>query len=418
MRTLHNNYREDGIIQLLSMRSGILELTEEDAIEGTVTWDSKYIEGQALQFGTAIADEMTVTLDNSNGLFSETMVGVEFDTMISCTPIADPVDREALEWDQIGQYIVTQVDTSFDSRVAFTLHDRMVLLDDYLPQLDLTGFSLFELLSRFLATKDVPMLPLQGEMEFLSGLYITNVEPISGITIRDFVRYCAGIMWMSARMDPYGNLVFRGINPTQVKTYPHTRFQSQLQEMTSVQEVRLLDAEGNTVQSYGTASDTPMILTPLDNPLIDAIGVENLKAYYAEHQAPGYGVLGFYYYPLTLTGFPYYEAEPGDRIYYVTADGTELQTLVTSCGTVLNGSTAITASAESRQQQLQYIGSITDQNKARILKNQQAIEDVQNTVSAINPNMNLLDGGFVGTISVKDGVLQANGKDLEIWIGA
>lgn len=418
MRTLRNSYRDSNMIHLLSMRSGILELTESDAIEGTVTWDSAMLEGQALQFGTAIADEMKISLDNSAGVYSENMVGVEFDVQISSASIAAPVDREAFDWDQMGMYIVTQVDTAFDGRASFTLHDRMVLLDDLLPaDIDLTGYSLYDLLSRFLASKNIAILPLADEISFLSGLFITNTEPLTGITIRDFVRFCAGLMWKSARMDPYGNLIFKGVTPTQIKTYPQTRFSSQLQEMVTVQEIHLVDAEGAVVQSFGTESDTPMILSAADNPLIEAIGANVLKSYYEGHQAPGHDILGFYYYPMMLTCFPYYEAEPGDRIWYLTSDGTELQTLVTSIGHVLNGSTGITSSAESKRQQLQYIGSVNEQNRNRILKNQKAIEDVQKTVAGINPNISLLDSAFIGTVAVNDGILQANGKDLEIRIG-
>ena len=64
MRTI-SNLR--GVRQILRIESAHVTIDESRVMEGTFTFDSTMVEGSVFQIGTAVADEINVTVVDPNG---------------------------------------------------------------------------------------------------------------------------------------------------------------------------------------------------------------------------------------------------------------------------------------------------------------------------------------------------------------
>lgn len=381
MRTISNPslYRTEGYRQLVRLVSGPVEITENEIAQGTVTIDSRMVENDVFQVGTAISDEVHLTLDNSSGIYTSNLVGVEFELYLSAVPIDGSVSREDATWDKIGTYIIMSVNKEYTNKVSVVMNDRMVLLDKVIPSGTFSyDQSLYTILTTLCNHCGITPSLTVAERTFLQGLTLKaqDASSYSGMTCRDYIRNISEIMLKNAYMTADGNLAFRVYNQTYTETTPSTRFHSDIEEEVAVGPFVLYNIEGTALYTYGSEDGQQISLRESENSVVGFIGASVLESYYTSVTIPGSTVIDKKYRPMTITAMSYYEVTPGDTITYVDGDGNEFTGIVTSIGHVVNGSSGITSAGATNQEQLQYIGRITDANRIAIITANKASEKV------------------------------------------
>ena len=365
MRTISNPslYRNEGYRTIVKMESGSLVISENEIIQNTFTIDCSMTEAEGFQIGTAISDEVHVTLANTDGRYSSKLIGVEFDLKLAALPIDGSVSRDNVTWDTIGTYIVMDADTSFTDKIALTLNDRMVLFDKKVPYGTFgIAATLFQHLQNACQACGVGLSVTADEQAFLEAITVASrsYTIYDDMSYRDMIRFMAELMWESAYINASGNLAFRHIGASSVTSTPQNRFDSKISESVTIGPLRVTDLAGNVTYTYGEGDGQEIDITETNNRLVRMIGTTLLAEYYGTLTVPGASVIGTEYYPMTITSMPFYEAEPGDMMVYTKADGTTVNGIITSIGYVVNGACGITSSGKSEQRSMQYIGKLTN----------------------------------------------------------
>ena len=455
-------YRKDGYRTIVSLQSGPVEITDAEIVLNSMTVDSAMIEGESFEIGTAISDQVVLTLDNSNGTYSAAFVGVEFDLYIAPFPVDGSVAREDADWSLLGTYVVTQADTTYNDRITLTLNDRFVLMDQKIPSGTFaTSKTLYQHLSAFCTTLGIGLSLTATEQTFLSNITVvapsSNAAWFADMTYRDFVRGIAGIMWENAKMTPDGSLAFRqtgtgdlvgteggdiifsdrlsqyiqelttgdltildGIpvsitEPTPGdlvisqgdqayhETTPSNRYSSYVQEMVSVGSIEVVGMNGAVYYSTGDTSEGQRVtIDEGTNYIVQMIGPTLLAGYYGALTVLGAATVGMTYRPMQITCLPFWEAEPGDGVLYFDKEGNVSLGLITSMAGVINGAMSITSAGASAQQQFQYIGKLTNSDLSTlhaVQSNQNQITDMLPVVQGFSTSLQQTEQNIMANVS-------------------
>lgn len=388
MRTI-SNLR--GVRQILRIESAHVAIDESRVMEGTFTFDSTMVEGSVFQIGTAVADEINVTVVDPNG-----ELNTYIDETYSVYLAPFNANRSQATWTLIGQYVVAELDTSYSGRAKVKFQDRMVTLD---VPVDFQSGTLYANLQNLGVTLSLT----QEEVTFLSGLSVLNRQTM---TKRDFIRGCALLMWENAYLKPDGKLAFRSITTTAQTFTPSDRFSSELGDEVTIGPVRVIDDSGAVIYTMGSASGQTIEISSTTSPMISLIGsIEGLATYYSTATIPGRGIADFSYTPLTMSLLSTWALEPGDVVSYIDKDNNTYTSVVTSVAHVLNGASACTSAGEAKVRQSQQIPVQTDEARAVIQQLETGIDTAQSTASEAMPKYGSCDTAASTKAKVVTGIV-------------
>lgn len=433
MRNIPNaaHHREDGYRSIVKLESANHTITEANIVQGGFVYDSRMIEGNGFEVGTAIADEITLLLDNQLGIYDRSYMNEEFTVSLSCVNISTGVQDE---WYTLGKFIVKDVDMSNSDTCSMLLQDRMVLLDVVVDSFSVG--TLYSNLATICSSCGVSISDPDGVMNTLYMFHVYSTVNNNEITARDFVRGCALLCGTNAYMTNTGELSFRKAtnNRTSISFYPSDRYSSWLKEQERIGGVQVLDEDGTTLFVYDSGSATDynvrVTITPSSSVIIDLIGgIGAIVDVYEEiaddptsyiEAIPQSFNLRFNYYPLEMATIGHWEIEPFDEIPYKDKEGNTYYSIVTSVASVLNGRTSIT-SATNENQIDKSIPSQTDSVRTMSQSLQAAADDARKVATNyLNfTQQNGLDVGYADTLAKTrisgDGVeiFDANGVSME-----
>ena len=354
MRSITNPsyYRSDGYRTVVKLVSSTHTITEANIVMGGFVYDSRMVEGESFQVGTAIADEIRISLDNSSGIYNKTFLGKEF-----TVSIAYKRNGTQGSWYQLGIFYVTEVDESNAQITNMVLQDKMILFDQVIPSFMVA--TAYANLQAFCSTLNTELVNSSHELDCLQKFTVFAAGNENGITYRDFVRGCALLSGTNAHIDNTGRLVFRGITTTSTSINATVRYSSRLGERSRVGGVEVIDDEGTTIFSRSIHDDdtSRVTISSEASVIVDLVGgITTIGEVYSGIVSAGnanYYPKSFnysaYYYPCEMTSMVYWEVEPGDTINYVDKNNTTYSTIVTSCASILNGNSSITSVADGER---------------------------------------------------------------------
>ena len=369
MRTITNpdNYRSPDYRQILRIEKTGQSITESSVLEGSFTFDSTMVEGDVFQIGTAIADQITVTLTEDLDIDSY------YDIYISA--LQSGAARNTATWVKLGTYVIAEMDTSFEGQTKVVFQDKLITLDESV--LLNTG----TLYANLTAMATVSLT--QEEITFLSGISVANAQTM---TKRDFIRGCGLLMWENAYITSSGAVSYRVKTTTAQSFDSSVRFNSSLADPVTIGPVDVVDDSGAVIFTRGSSSGQRIVIDNSTSPMINLIGgVENLAQYYSTATIPGRGIVDFEYTPLTMTAMSSWQMEPGDVFTYVDKNSVSHTSICTSVAHVLNGASACTSAAKSKQRQSKLIPSQTDEARAIVENLSSGIDIAQSTASEAMP---------------------------------
>ncbi len=316
-----------------------LNITSSDVRQGDFSIDRYSCNGQMLEIGTAIASEFTLQIDNVEGRFDGVIFeGVELFVEIG---ISDPADSDAeIIWVPCGYFTCDHQPRRLNT-LSITALDRMMRFDKKPASGSLTlPKTVAQLVAAGCAACNVAL----GQS--LSGLpnanYSVTALPDSqdGISWRDIIRWCAGLMGTNAWIDWNGELRFSWYNNnTGYVSTTDNRFSSDLYENPIIiTGVKFTDTdEANTTYIAGTDD---YAIDVSDNGFINADNADALlpNIYLAMN--------GFAYTPFSASAIAAPYLWPMDRVTFIDKNGKGHVSVLTNVNLSVNGSTDIAAVGE------------------------------------------------------------------------
>ena len=309
----------------------IATITDADVLMDGFGIDHYCCNGEKLEVGTAIAGQMTLKLNNTDGKFSD--VVFEGSEMFAEVGIADWTQNEpTITYIPCG-YFTPDMQPRQLNHVDLTCLDRMTRFDVVVEPTDLT--------------LPATVAGLVGQMNALCGVtlaesidtlpnadvVITELPTVTGdMTYRNLLQWCAGIMATNAWFDWNGllRLTWYGAT-TNYETTTENRYNSDYYEddltitgavYTNSSGVEIVEGTDDyAIDLTGNALAGPLIATVL--PAVNT------------------AVNGFSYRPFTaaVVNAPY--LWPMDAIDFTDKDGNTYSSVLTNVAFGLNGTTAL-----------------------------------------------------------------------------
>lgn len=397
-------------------------ITDANVMEGGFSIDRYCCNGTRLEIGTAVSAELTLTLDNRQGQFNSiTFEGAELFVEIGIADWSPNLEGMTTDdddnivtdtgnalcfstlpttsWIPCGVFIPDEQPRRL---ATITLHalDRMMKFSVKAEGLTLPA-TIQSVISQICTLCNVT---LASDITTLTGYdYTIQALPDGDVSMRDVLRWCAGLLGTNAYMDWNGELRldwYNGVTNHVITTA--NRYDGDVDEnpiqITGVQYV----SDDDTVYIAGT--DT-YVIDVSDNPFVNADNASTILNIIYAH------VAGYAYYPFTasVVACPY--LYPMDRLVYQDANGNGHATLLTNVNFVLNGSTELAAIGESNQTNLSMPpSSFTSQQTAELLRIGVSPASMQ---QAIDHATDVITGALGGHARI---IEDANGEPAEFVI--
>lgn len=302
----------------------VRELSGDDVMQGGVALDDSVSGGGSLQIGAAIANRLTLTLNNSDGRFDD----YDFTGSVAVPYAGVALDAGGVEWLRRGEYGIEQPD-SYGGTIRLQGVDNMRLLD--LPYAGVaTGYpaSLYVIVSDVCAFCGVELA-----RDFAGSSRVVAERPADEtLTCRAVVSYAAQLSGNWARMDEWGRLALSwydlsaweggspAANVARVTAIGSLSVFTDDVVVTGVRVTALGDGGGQAL-----AGSEGYVLAVSDNPLV-APGEEEATA-----EALYERVGGMRFRPLSVQALGDPAVEAGDPLLVVDRLGREYRSFATRC---------------------------------------------------------------------------------------
>ena len=407
-----------------------ISLTDEDIMQGSFSIDRYACNGEKLEIGTAIASEMKLRLDNSNGAFDDILfegaelfveIGIadwtQENPTISYIPCGyftsdeqprslDIITLNALDrmvrFDEVQKMSIEPWTTDQGATVTDNLGNIIYFVRDF--ELPLTVAQLVEKIAmRCNVPFDQSLTGFPNYNYTITALPTTNQD----ITFRNLIQWCAGIMSTNAWIDWEGKLRFSWFNNTTgyVSTTAN-RYKSDLYEdAIGITGVMFKDDdEDSTVYLAGTDD---YALDVSNNGLINADNAQDIltNIYNTVHN--------FAYTPFSasVVSAPY--LWPMDRVTFTDKNDVGHVSFLTNVNFGLNGTTSIQSSGQSEKtNSYASTGNFTASQRAELKK----IAGVTSSEiqQAVDHATEMITGGLGGYVVLN--VNEETGETEEILI--
>ena len=315
-----------------------ITLTEKDIPLNGLSVNRYCASGDKIEIGSAVAAELTLTLDNSDGRFDDvTFEGAELYVRVGTKKWnAKRWENARYHYIPFGYFTVDEVPRKLSS-ISLTALDRMVVFDKAVNNNKISfPLTVAELLNRVC---EICGVTLNTDATTLTNAYyeIKKAPTDEDLTYRQYIAWIAEITGTCAFIDWNGQLVLKWYEQTDTEITLKNRYSSDLQEnsvtISGVQVV--IDDE-----TYLAGTDD-YIFSIESNSLIQ-------HSYLAVAEGLNNKLNGFTYTPFTANVKPMPHLYPLDIITFVDKNNVSHQTIVTECTFTLNGSTELAGKGETQ----------------------------------------------------------------------
>ena len=314
-----------------------IHLSEKDIITGGMSINRYCTSGSRIEIGSAIASEMSLQLDNSDGRFDNTVFeGAELFVRVGVKKWDAHLWEDAqLHYVPYGYFTIDEAPRKLEV-INLTALDRMVHFDKSVDN-SLIAFPL-TIENLLVRVCNICNMQIETDMTFLPNRnFIVDEAPADDdLTYRQYVAWIAEITGTCAYIDWNGHLVLKWYEETETAITLSDRFDSDLQENSvTISGVQVVKEE--TVYLVG---DDGYAFNIDSNSLIQhdyRTVAENLSAV----------LTGFSYTPYTATVKPMPHLYPLDVISFVDKNGVGHPAIITDFTFTLNKNTAIEGKGET-----------------------------------------------------------------------
>lgn len=314
-------------------------LTEKDVIQGGLSIDRYCVSGSRIEIGSAVAAELSLILDNTDGKFNDTTFeGAELFINVGTKK------WEARKWENAVEHFIPMGYFTVDnsprklSHITLSALDRMVHFDkDVEPEKLSFPMTVGNLLEQICNICNVELAT--DILTLINQDYVINEYPQGDDLIyRQLLMWIAEITGTCAYIDWEGKLRLEWYkNESSARIDATMRFSSDLLENAlTISGVRIKVSDEENVL-YGDESYALLIE---GNNLIQHDSEALAQSIYSK-------VGGFTYTPYECVAKPFVNLYPLDSIVFVDKDGVEVPTVVTNTTFLINGNIGISAKGET-----------------------------------------------------------------------
>ena len=322
-------YRQTALIKVSGV-PGLTCITDSDILMNGLTVDRYCFSSGTLEIGTAIASELSLTLDNHTGKFDN----YDFDGATLSVHIgiskwdAKAWEKAVIHYIPMGIFTIDEISKG-TSTIVLNALDNMVRFDKpYDTELSYPA-TLDEILQDACAKCGVQ----QYTTRFLNSSYRVEKKPVGDLlTYRQIVQWVAELAAANAWIDWNGALRLGWFENTGLTVSGADRYSSDEEEYSvTITGVKVTASESNAA----VAGEAGWVLNVEGNDLVQS-GVNNLaQSIYAV-------VGGFSYLPYSCTTRPSPFLYPMDIITYIDGKRESHATIVSAVTYVINGNTKLT----------------------------------------------------------------------------
>jgi hypothetical protein len=329
---LDENCLQGVLIEVTATDGTTTKITEDDIPTSGMTVDRYSVSGSTLEVGSAIAAELTLNLNNSDGKWDNfRFEGAEMYIQV----------RLYNEWKDVKKLVPLGyflVDTPPRKRgsVKLTALDRMVLFDKEIEGLTFP----MTVATMVLKCCDICGVPLGIDYDTLisysNSLYeITGLpEEAETITYRTLIQWCAFLMGKCAYINYEGKLVFSWYTTPAFNLTLDRRYTSDIFENDLVIDGLAYQHTDSNIYKVGTCD------YPVSYSGCALLQTEEIKVILSNIYR---SVQNTTYRPFEMSCRPYPHIWPLDGIYITDTNGQQFSSLVTHVTYTLNGTTTIKA---------------------------------------------------------------------------
>lgn len=378
-------------------------ITDEDIRSGGLSINRYCSVGGSIGIGSAVAAELTLSLDNSDGKFNGVIFeGADMHVVIKIRDVT--VEESPIYSIPMGYFTVDEAPRMLET-INLVALDRMVLLDKAVDK-DLLVFpsSLGNLLLQVCG-----ICNLSTDVSFSSqpnGSYMVTVAPESDdLTYRQIVSWIAELTGRCAYINHEGRLQFEFYDTGQLQPITEIgladRFRSDLAENAiTISGVQIVSDEDNKY----LAGDEEYAFSIEGNELIRNGEQSVADALFAK-------LGGFTYTPFSAVIHSSPHLYPTDPVVFIDKDGNEHFSLITEVTFALNRNTSIESVGESalrkgwaatnpltKRESLIIRSAFAEQNKRLDDRTQAMIamnELISNSAGMYNTSIEQEDGSFL-----------------------
>ena len=337
LKLLSKNYRQTVDIQVNLLNGSVDNITEKDVMQGGLTIDRCSVSSNKIEMGSAIASELSLTLNNIDGKFDNVRFeGAELFVRLGVKKY------DARKWENATTHYMPMGYFTVDepSRPLATINlsalDRMVLFDkpvDWsLLQFPMTVRELLIQSCRICNVElgnDITNRPNYD--------YVIPQSPEEDTTYRQIIQWIAELTATCGFMDWEGKLRLQWYEPTTAKITPSNRYSSDMLENDiTITGVQVVDIDSNV---YSSGNDS-YAFTIEGNALLQSDYQQVANSIYS-------AVGGFTYRPYQCSTQPMPYLFPMDIVEYVDKNKVSHDTIVTNVTFTINSETTIEGKGET-----------------------------------------------------------------------
>lgn len=318
-----------------------LLITEADIVSNSFSIDRYCVTGNKIEVGSAVAAELSLTLNNTDGKFNKyTFEGVELFVEIGIAGVAE-------SYIPCGKFTVDEPPRD-NMRISLKALDFMMLFD---KAADLSKIP-FPCTPGEIITKACELcgVTLSSSVDFSK---LPNCEegfyaPTTAVTYRQLLQWACEILGVCAYMDHNGELMLSWYTDTDTNLTPALRYSGNVFENDI--GISGVTVKAQNVSATAGTEEYPIVIE--GNELIYAYGDEETLASRAESISAGIknSVGDFKYRPYECSCMPMPYLYPLDKITYTDKNGNVISTVITNHTFGLNSVSNLSAQGETAQQ--------------------------------------------------------------------
>lgn len=351
---------QEAIITFEGLEENI-SLTNADIVSGGLTIDRYCLTGDKFEIGTAVASELSLSLNNRTGKFTS----VRFEGAELYVSVKVAISDTETEVIPIGYFTVDGA-PKISNTITITALDRMMQFSNPVDTALLTfPIKIGDLLERICNICNVSLATLPSSL--LNYDYeILAMPEQSDMTYRTLLQWIAEITCTYAYMDYEGRLRlgwYDGAAETELT--PSVRYASELNEQAIVITGVEVSAGDNTYLS----GENGYVINISGNELIQAdyqVIADNI----------GSRLIGFTYTPFTAETKPYPHLFPTDIVIFTDKNENNIRSVITNITYKMNGKTSIASKGETATSASYASGNPLTKKESII------IETIKNAVNA------------------------------------
>lgn len=396
-----NHLRQGVRIPVDFLTDASLEITESDIILGSFSIDRYCASGEGLEVGSAIAAELNMVLDNTDGKFKDyAFEGAVLNVYLRVYP--NNADEKTFET-SYGRFTVDEVKKTRDYIEIRALDDMVAFDKAFTPDEEESLSELLDHICNYCGVLyDESLLTDNTAYAINEQFWNTNSEKFSELTARQVLQWIAQITGTCAYIDDRGMLQFAWYGNSTVNnekfylTDTH-RFSSDFNETKmELVELNFLSPSSNGMSTVSLFSDeteaeddTQTVAMAFDvenNLLVDAIDIASLKT---KLETDMHTVK---YIPFSAECISLPFLWPLDEIIFVDHHGYEYETVVTHHTFRLNGTSSLKCCGSTLKKSGYASANPLTQKEAYILEQMkleidQKLTEREEAIVRLNSNM-------------------------------